>query len=74
LEDVDSSLEKIQLQDMVHKQYLKDTNNFLEELLDYEIQKNKWPLKYPLPVLHQKRESLKDPDLCSLETPERTSP
>lgn len=71
IEDVDSSLEKIQLQDMVTKQYLKDSNSFLEELLDHEIQKNKWPLKYPLPVLHQKWESLKLPELCSQEIPEK---
>jgi hypothetical protein len=74
LEDIDSSLEKIQIKDTVSKQYLKDMNDFMEELLDSEVKKKKRALKYPLPVLHQKRESMKVQDLCSLEIPEQITP
>jgi hypothetical protein len=73
VQDIDSSMEKIQLQDMVHKQFLRDTNDFLEELIDYEIQQKQRPLRHPLPVVHQKRESLKNDPFCSPEKEEPTN-
>lgn len=66
LQDVDTTVEKIQVRDNVASTFLKDINTLLEGALDNAIKKEKYPLKYPLPVYYQKRKSILSP-ICVLD-------
>jgi hypothetical protein len=52
--DIDTTMEKIQLRDNVSVTFLKDMNTLLEWMLDAQIIREKYALKYPLPVSYQK--------------------
>lgn len=53
LQDIDSTMEKIQVWDNVAVTFLKDINTLLEGVVDAQMQKEKYALKYPLPVSYQ---------------------
>jgi len=57
LDEIDSTLEKIQIKDQIAIQYIKDMNTLMEQSLDEKIQQEQYMLKYPLPTWYEHRES-----------------
>lgn len=55
LEDVDTSLEKMEIRDRVSKQFIKDMNTVMEDAVYKQIDVKDYPLKYPLPFRYSKR-------------------
>jgi hypothetical protein len=59
LEDIDTSLEKMDLMDRVNKAFVRDMNETLQNWLDAVIDHNDYSLKYPLPFRQSNRETWK---------------
>lgn len=66
LEDVDTSLEKMEILDRVSKQFVTDMNLILEGALDSQVRKEKYSLKYPLPYRYSKRKPWYEKDVCGM--------
>jgi hypothetical protein len=55
LEDIDTSLEKVEITERVAKQFVTDMNLILEKWLDTKVEQEVYQLKYPLPYRYTKR-------------------
>jgi hypothetical protein len=55
LEDIDTSLEKVEIVERVAKQFISDMNLILEKWLDTKVEQEVYQLKYPLPYRYSKR-------------------
>jgi len=70
LDDIDTSLEKIEIKDRVIKQYLQDMNKVMEAAVDRMIDEEQYDLKYPLPYLYVKHIPWEGKSCATLEESE----
>jgi hypothetical protein len=67
LQDIDTSLEKMEILDRVAKQFVTDMNLVLETSLDSQVKQQEYPLMYPLPYRYSKRKPwYEDEDMCGM--------
>lgn len=64
LEDIDTSIEKMDMMDNVSKAFIRDMNETLQNWLDAVIDHNEYALKYPLPYRFSEREPWTAPLAC----------